>query len=77
MMNTCNKCQHFEQINLYKNFGQCALMGDSNELKHDYDTEKLDGDDTRAYGWDYEGYAAGVYVGQKFGCIHWLKKETP
>jgi hypothetical protein len=28
----------------------------------------------KCYGWDYESYRAGVYVGPKFGCIHWEKK---
>ena len=75
-MNTCDKCQHFTQDNLYKNLGECALMGDSNDLGYDRDAERLDGDDTKAYGWDYEGYSAGVYVGQKFGCIHWIAKDA-
>jgi hypothetical protein len=28
----------------------------------------------RAAGWDYGLYGAGVYVGPKFGCIHFDKK---
>lgn len=73
---TCDKCQHFKPDNLYANFGYCALMGDSNELEWDRATGLLSGDNTRAYGWDYEGYRAGVLVGHKFGCIHWIKSTN-
>jgi len=24
--------------------------------------------------WDYEGYAAGFWVGEEFGCIHYVKR---
>ena len=65
---TCDKCSHYtpptpRYFGDKNNEGTCALMGDSN------------GVDSCA-GWDYEGYSAGVYVGPKFGCIHWVKKET-
>lgn len=64
-MKTCNKCKHFKPDGLMENkFGDCALMGDSNEGTKDT---------SKAYGWDYESYCAGVYVGEKFGCIHWAK----
>ena len=75
-MNTCDKCQHFKQSSLRKNFGDCALMGDSNDLEFDFNTGEYDGDHTKAYGWDCEGYGAGVYVGPKFGCIHWAAKNA-
>jgi hypothetical protein len=64
--NTCDKCEHYTPNQSEVVFGECALMGDCNEGTPD---------NTRAYGWDYEGYSAGVYVGTKFGCIHWTKKE--
>lgn len=66
-MKTCNKCKHFKPSDYDKGFGDCALMGDCNEGMTD---------DTRAYGWDYESYSAGVYVGENFGCIHWVS-ATP
>ncbi len=75
MNKTCDACQHFTPDDLYTNFGACGLMGDSNGLEFDSKTKTLNGDITRAYGWDYEGYHAGVHVGHKFGCIHWIKKE--
>lgn len=64
---TCDKCKHYSLDDPleYPLDGACALMGDSNEGGRVPD---------RAYGWDCEGYAAGVYVGPKFGCIHWEKK---
>jgi hypothetical protein len=63
---TCSKCEHYTLEEYREGFGDCALMGDANEGVTD---------NTHAYGWDYEGYSAGVYVGEKFGCIHWVKKE--
>lgn len=60
---TCDKCARFTGGE------DCALMGDSNDVRG---SGRLP---DRAYGWDYEGYRAGVYVGPKFGCIHWIKKE--
>lgn len=32
-------------------------------------------DDSCLIYWDYESYAAGFYVGPKFGCIHHKEKE--
>ena len=51
------------------NAGSCALMGDSNDHPNRVEAD-------RAAGWDYEGYRAGVYVGPKFGCIHWAKRDA-
>ena len=71
-MNTCDKCTHYTPAHEDKyytgsvNQGKCALMGDSN-------VEEIEAD--RCAGWDTESYGAGVYVGPKFGCIHWIKKE--
>jgi len=25
--------------------------------------------------WDFEGYSAGFYTGEDFGCIHWEVKD--
>jgi hypothetical protein len=41
-------------------------MGDSNDSATPVD---------KCMGWDSESYRAGVYVGPKFGCIHWEKKS--
>ena len=66
-MKTCDKCAYYEQPPKFcsRHEGSCKLMGDSNNRDNDID---------RCSGWDYEGYRAGVYVGPKFGCIHWLQK---
>ena len=63
-MKTCDRCLHYTESE--SSFaGACARMKDANLM----DCPK-DG----AVGWDYECYIAGVYVGPKFGCIHWVKK---
>jgi hypothetical protein len=61
---TCDKCANYEPDE--SNDGSCSLMGDSNVVGTPID---------RCSGWDYEGYSAGVFVGPKFGCIHWIKGE--
>lgn len=62
---TCDKCTHYKRADWsWPNNGTCALMGDVNDGPNTED---------RAAGWDYESYRAGVYVGPKFGCIHWVK----
>lgn len=67
--NTCDRCAHYTptehpQWEHTKYAGSCALMGDSNKQ------DQLVSID-RCNGWDGESYYAGVYVGPKFGCIHW------
>ena len=70
---TCDKCKHYEPAqHVYPqnpHGGSCALMGDSNDQAPRVAVD-------RAAGWDYEGYSAGVYVGPKFGCIHWEKRHA-
>lgn len=61
---TCDKCKNYTAEE--NNQGGCALMGDSNDGNMAID---------RCAGWDYEWYGAGVYVGPKFGCIHWAKVD--
>ena len=66
---TCDKCKHYTPSKYEAVNGECALMGDINDERNHTTTD-------RCYGWDYEGYRAGVYVGPKFGCLHWVKKEV-
>jgi hypothetical protein len=77
---TCDKCQHFTADRVFTDTGECALMGDINSYTHDYRYTFAEGalgiNPTKAYGADYEGYAASVVVGPKFGCIHWTKNEA-
>ena len=67
--NTCETCKHFTLDTAYEVLGNCDRMGDINNCGPDIP------DDTAAYGWDYEGYMAGVSVGINFGCIYWAAKE--
>jgi hypothetical protein len=73
-MKTCDKCKNYLFSSMkdtdWKNCGNCSLMGDSNSAIQGEEVCKVD----QCVGWDYEGYSAGVYVGPKFGCIHWVKK---
>ena len=64
---TCDKCQHYtpSQHKRDPHDGECARAGDANRAP-----TPIDG----IMGWDCESYRAGVYVGPKFGCIHWEKK---
>ena len=67
---TCDKCLHYTPSDVpdldgYAFAGSCALMGDSS---NQFPRVAVD----RAAGWDCESYSAGVYVGPKFGCIHWM-----
>jgi hypothetical protein len=70
-MKTCDRCKHYTVAKPFKfdkehEFaGACALMGDVNNIACPKDG---------AVGWDAESYSAGVYVGPKFGCVHWSKK---
>ena len=67
--NTCDKCKQYNQHSIHDKHGSCALIADINDVgERALSTDK-------AYAWDYEGYRAGTYVGIKFGCIHWEKKN--
>jgi hypothetical protein len=76
-MNTCDQCKHWSTDadiwknskfhEQYKEQGECALFGDSNDFE-------IPPRNDVCYGWDYEGYKAGVTVMAKFGCIHWEAK---
>lgn len=72
-MNTCDTCRNYNPLgdDYRPNLGMCKQTCDYNELTRSGENE----DPTRAYAWDYEGYSAGVFVGAKFGCIHWMVKE--
>lgn len=71
---TCDKCSHYTptdspDLSSYVFAGSCSLMGDSNDQSPVVAAD-------RAAGWDSESYRAGVYVGPKFGCIHWARKDV-
>ena len=63
---TCDRCKYYTlPDHSGANEGKCAMTLDSND-----GTPHAD----RAYGWDAESYQSGVYVGPKYGRIHWIKK---
>jgi len=69
----CKTCKNYHAEELYSGFGDCSLMGDSNN----YDltgNSPVKPSKARCYGWDYEGYSAGCTVGEEFGCIHYGEK---
>ena len=75
MKNLCENCAHYTptdwpQCDSLAFAGRCDLMGDSN------DNHSLRVAEDRAAGWDQESIRAGVFVGPKFGCIHWTKAEA-
>ena len=69
----CKNCKHFEKTDIGE-----PTQGDCDSDKFYYSDDRYTGevkkfDDKLEY-WDYEGYSAGVYVGENFGCIHFKKK---
>lgn len=77
-MNTCDKCKNYTADDSWKGskfeaeyagMGECSLFGDVNEFRG----APAPRNDV-CYGWDCEGYSAGVTVMAKFGCIHWEEK---
>ena len=67
MKKVCGRCAYFAPDEQYEGFGSCAMTLDSNDGMAATNL---------AYGWDYDGYMSGVYVGKDFGCIHWTKGEV-
>jgi len=72
----CKDCKYWERSNkdyFDNNYGDC-----NNEDKFFYGSPyKGEGEfssDLMFY-YDYEGYSAGFYTGQDFGCIHFKPKE--
>jgi hypothetical protein len=63
MNKICKNCKYFSQGD-YNKIGFCA-----NE-HFVYETLAKDTPINGLSYWDYECYAAGFYVGEEFGCIH-------
>ena len=73
-MNTCKTCRNFCANDFVaKGFGNCLMMNDANDYDFYNSNPILKPHLDRCYGWDYESYKAGTYVGENFGCIHWEK----
>jgi hypothetical protein len=72
-MKTCDKCRYFTpsdwpemggSYEKYRYDGTCAKAIDTNDKDMKIDS---------LGSWDDASYKSGVYVGPKFGCIHWAK----
>lgn len=62
---TCDKCSNYVHGEDFK--GECNLIDSGNNYPMM---------ENGIMSWDYEGYSSGCYVGPKFGCIHWEKKDV-
>lgn len=76
LLGRCATCHHFTRytepfdVEYHgAHAGKCASD------KFVYDDEHQPPKDGLRY-WDYEGYAAGFEVGDKFGCIHWMRSNV-
>lgn len=77
-MGKCKDCRHFKMKPEKNDRGSCDLMGDYNDVidRYEYSDGTVVFGNDRAYGWDAEGYAAGVTVGINFGCIHFSSAKN-
>lgn len=71
-MRTCKHCKHWEKFTDQEDIRYHGPLGTCHSPKMVY-AERNIPDDCLAC-WDYEGYKAGIYTGQDFGCIHWEQK---
>lgn len=79
MQKLCKNCKFFSRIDYCKFYGEC------NNVKMEYESaycyEKLkernkgEIEKDKLFYMDYEGYNAGIEVGEEFGCIHFEVKE--
>jgi len=72
----CKTCKNYSADDMYIGFGECSLMGDANNYSLMPESNYPKASKARCYGWDYEGYSAGCYVGEEFGCIHYGEKSN-
>lgn len=76
----CKNCKFFDKLDDCKHYGECTNTKMEYETAYCYEKhkeekqEKIEKD--KLFYMDYEGYSAGVEVGEEFGCIHFIKKEN-
>jgi hypothetical protein len=76
-MNTCDACKHYTPSRFpshmpeYKDCGECALT----DLPWPDGTSNWQVAEDKLASWDVGDAGSGIYVGPKFGCIHWEKKS--
>ena len=72
MTKICKNCKYFK----YTNDGYHPTY--QGECENSHFTYTGDGENVLEDGlgyWDYESYSAGFNVGEKFGCVHFKRKE--
>ena len=80
-MNTCKDCVFFKRDPAwptgypYKRWGSCAKILDETDNGRTWEREAPDG--VLAISWDGEGYSAGLYVSEDFGCIQFEPESGP
>jgi hypothetical protein len=72
---TCDKCQHYTPGDDWQGAnrpatGSCRLMCNSSAWPQGAAPDNL------CASWSRDGFWIGIYVGAKFGCIHWNKETT-
>ena len=74
----CKTCKNYKpDEELFIGFGDCSMMGDVNDYSFvSPHTHHPKASKSRCYGWDAEGYSAGCWVGEEFGCIHYGEKSN-
>lgn len=74
-MNRCKNCEYFNR-NKDDKFNNIKY-GSCNCEKFQYDiASKYEKETDKLFYMDYEGYNAGIEVGEDFGCIHFKKIEN-
>lgn len=75
MQKQCKKCKHYSPYkeDLSKGFGACNCPKFKYEIAYNWKENGLEKDNLLYM--DYEGYNAGIEVGEEFGCIHFKVKE--
>lgn len=73
----CKNCNFFEKLDDCKFYGICKNKKFEYEAAYCYEKntkkEKIEKD--KLFYMDYEGYNAGVEVGEEFGCIHFENRK--
>ena len=73
-MNICKTCASFKAFSDFNRDYLGAEAGECDDPHFVYQSGDPVPIASLAY-WDYEGYAAGFYVHELFGCIHWEEKK--
>ena len=74
-MNHCKTCRFYEPVRI-NNRNELEEFGNftSYKIRYTGDNGIFPGKDEVGY-FDYKEYAAGIYFGENFGCIHHEEKD--